>query len=87
VPHGRPNPQPPPQLGLDDHGTIALVNYVRSEVAAGRDPRPALAAEAARPGGGDGAARPWGGDAHLAPFLADDPLLGYDYDEGAADQG
>ena len=74
------------QLGLDDYGVIRAVNFARREVAAGRDPLPALrAAAAAGPGGA--AAWPWAGDEFLAPALPDDPLLGYDYDEAAADAG
>ena len=82
------------QLGLDDYGTIRVINFIRSEVAAGRDPRPLLHAETASSGDsgcGDASAkdrvRPWSPDTYLTPVVQDDPLLGYDYDETAADMG
>lgn len=67
------------QAGLDDYSTIRCVNYIRSEVLAQRDPRPALAAAAA--GGAAGSAKPWDGDQYMRPVLADDPLLFHEYDD------
>lgn len=85
------NPFPSPhgshltQLDLDDYDTIRLINYIRREVAAGVNPLAVLQAEAQKgPGSGP---HPWSSDNYLAPFLEDDPLLGYDYDEHAADEG
>jgi hypothetical protein len=75
---------PLPQLSLDDYDTIRLINYIRRSVAAGTDPRPALEAAVSA---GAGAQRPWGADEFLAPVIDDDPLLGYDYDEDAAEEG
>lgn len=73
------------QLGLDDYGTIRVINFIRAEVAAGRDPRPALSAAAAAGSSSAGteaaAAAPWSGDTYLQPVLADDPLLTYDFDD------
>jgi hypothetical protein len=74
-------------LGLDDYGTIRVINFIRTEVAAGRDPRPALTAAAAAASSSSAAASeaaagaPWSGDSYLQPVLADDPLLTYDFDE------
>lgn len=74
------------QLGLDDYGTIRVINFIRTEVAAGRDPRPALSAAAAAGSSSAAneaaaAAAPWSGDTYLQPVLADDPLLTYDFDD------
>lgn len=82
-------PRPPltpltQQLGLDDYGTIRVINFIRAEVAAGRDPRPALSTAAAgssSAGTEAGAAAPWSSDTFLQPVLADDPLLTYDFDD------
>lgn len=68
----------PPQLSLDDHDTFRVVNHIRAEVKAGRDPRPGLAAAAAAPAT---APRPWAGDAFLVPVLPDDAVLFYDFDD------
>ncbi|KAG1666582.1 hypothetical protein FOA52_000549 [Chlamydomonas sp. UWO 241] len=58
---------------LDEYDIFRCINYVREEVAAGRDPLPALKA-------GDTSA--WrGDDALLKPVLSDDALLFYDYEE------
>lgn len=67
------------QVGLDDYSTIRCVNYIRSEVSAKRDPRPALAAAAQ--GGAAGGPKPWDGDQYMKPVLDDDPLLFYEYDD------
>lgn len=32
------------KASLDDYGVIRVINYIRAEVQAGRDPRPTLAA-------------------------------------------
>jgi hypothetical protein len=79
-----PRPARPAQLSLDDYDTIRLINYIRRAVAGGADPRPALAAAAA---GSATAPRPWASDEFLAPAVEDDPLLGYDFDEDAAEEG
>lgn len=60
-----------PQKRLDEYGVIRVVNYIRSEVAAGRDPRGALS---------DGN-QPWAGDKFLQPVLPNDALLMHDFDE------
>jgi hypothetical protein len=75
-PARRPPPPPPRpchhvQLALGDYDIIKLINYVRSEVGAGRDPRPAVNAATA------GAPAPWADDAYLQPALLDDPLITY----------
>ena len=64
------------QAGLQDYDIIRCVNYIRSEAAAGRDPRQALRAAAS--GGG---ACPWADDRYLRPVLEDDALLCFDYDD------
>ena len=85
--------RPTKQLSLDDYGTFRVVNFIRSEVAAGRDPKPALAEAAAaekravlgegREGDGKGRALPlpWDDDAFLVPVDPEDPLLFYEYDD------
>jgi hypothetical protein len=75
-------------LSLDDYGTIRVINFIRREVAAGSDPLPALrAAAAAAVAGSRGAPWPWTSDEYLPPVIGDDPLLGYDYDDDAAEEG
>lgn len=64
---------------LDDYDTIRVINFIRCEVAGGRDPLPALVASAQQQQGA--AAAPWAGDEYLTPSLQDDPLITYDYDE------
>lgn len=61
------------QHGLDDYAAIKLINWLRSEAAAGRDAHTQLAAAAAAPPAGGAA--PWSGDAFLAPVVEDDPLI------------
>ncbi|GIL52530.1 hypothetical protein Vafri_8372 [Volvox africanus] len=65
------------QERLDEYGIIRVINYIRSEVAAGRDPRPPLAAS-----GSGGAA--WLDDHYLVPAMEDDALLFYDFEDLAA---
>ncbi|GIL79699.1 hypothetical protein Vretimale_12350, partial [Volvox reticuliferus] len=67
------------QERLDEYGIIRVINYIRSEVAAGRDPRPALAA-----GGGGGGGAAWLDDRYLVPAMEDDALLFYDFEDVAA---
>jgi protein arginine N-methyltransferase 3 len=59
------------QRGLDQVGTIRLINYIRAVVAVGQDPLPAL----------QGGTQPWSDDAYLRPFLPDDGLLFHDWEE------
>eukprot|EP00877_Chromochloris_zofingiensis_P002928 jgi/Chrzof1/12636/Cz07g01290.t1 len=61
---------------LTDHDIIRCINYIRAEVAAGRDPLPALASATAD-------SYPWVDDEYLIPVIPDDPLVTYDYDEDA----
>jgi hypothetical protein len=67
------------QRRLDDYDTIRVINFIRREVAAGRDPLPALVASGQQQQ--EGAAKPWAGDELLNPTLPDDPLITYDYEE------
>ena len=60
-----------PQKRLDEYGVIRVVNFIRSEVAALRDPRGAL----------NGEDQPWAGDQFLQSVLPDDALLMHDFDE------
>ncbi len=66
-----------PQVVLQDYDIIRCVNYIRSAVAAGQDPRDALKAAAAD----GGMQRPWADDRFLRPVLEDDALLYFDYDD------
>jgi hypothetical protein len=66
-------------VALQDYDTIRCVNYIRSEVAARRDPRPALSEAVS----GGSACRPWADDRYLCPVLEDDALLFFDYDDDA----
>lgn len=61
------------QRRLDEYGLIRCINFIRSEVAAGGDPRPQLAA-AAEPA-------PWADDRFLQPVLPNDALLMHDFEE------
>jgi type I protein arginine methyltransferase len=76
-------------LALDDFGTFQVINWVRAEVAAGRDPRPAVAdaVQAAGSGGGDAAPRPWADVRYLQPTLDGDALLFYEYSEDDEEDG
>jgi hypothetical protein len=67
---------------------MKVINYIRREVAAGRDPLPGLAAAAAASAGSTAGSSnssssrlPWSSDDYLAPVLPGDPLLTYDYEE------
>lgn len=65
------------QKGLDDYNMIGCINFVRAEVAAGRDPRPAVMAAELGP------KAPWAGDRYLQPVMAEDPLLFHDWQDEA----
>ena len=67
------------QAALQEYDTIRCVNYIRKEVAAGRDPRSALTAAAAA----SSELRPWADDRYLQPVLEDDALLFFDYEDNA----
>lgn len=60
---------------------IGCINFIRSEVAAGRDPRPALRNL------GRGSPVPWADEQYLQPVLAEDPLLFYDWQDEAPPPG
>ncbi|CAD7700068.1 unnamed protein product [Ostreobium quekettii] len=62
------------KTGLDEFGAIKLVNYLRSEVQAGREPLTAVK-EAAN----STDERPWNDDSYLIPTVRDDALLRIDY--------
>lgn len=66
------------QERLDEYGIIRLINYIRSEVAAGKNPLPVLAA------GGSSGAVPWLDDQYLVPTMKDDAMLSYDFEDVAA---
>lgn len=72
-------------LKMDDYDTIRLINFIRRKVASGADPLPVL--KDAVSGENSASSWPWSSDEYLAPYLEDDPLLGYDYDEDAAEKG
>lgn len=67
------------QAALQDYEIICCVNYIRNEVAAGRNPVGALNAAAAA----SSEQRPWADDRYLQPVLEDDALLFFDYDDDA----
>jgi hypothetical protein len=70
------------QRRLDDYDTIRVINFIRREVAAGRDPLPALVASGQQQQQQQECeAKPWAGDEFLNPTLPDDPLITYDYEE------
>ncbi|GFR48908.1 hypothetical protein Agub_g10857, partial [Astrephomene gubernaculifera] len=71
------------QEGLDEYGIIRVINFIRTEVAAGRDPLPLLAAS--RSSTSTSASPAWADDRYLLPALQDDALLFYDYEEVAAE--
>lgn len=62
------------QKGLSDYDTIRCINYIRTEVAAGR-----LSVEALN--GQTSDEHPWQKDQYMHPAIPDDPLLFYDFDE------
>ncbi len=66
------------QARLDDYSTIRCINFIRSEGAAGRDPRPTLAEAAAAP---SQTGQPWDDDRYLQPVLPEDALLFHDFDD------
>ncbi len=68
--HCLPSTTIPLQHGLDQLGTIRLVNFIRVQTAAGLDPRPSLAAAA--PGSG---AAPWLDDRYLQACRGETALL------------
>ncbi len=69
------------QCGMDEYEAIQCVNFIRNEVAAGRDALPQLAAAAAAPTRSAEHSRPWREERYLIPFMQDDALLLYSYDE------
>jgi len=68
------------QKALTDYDTIRCVNFIRSEVAAGKSPLQALLRD------NSAAQRPWEKDEYMRPVLPDDPLLFYDFDEDVCPQ-
>ncbi|KAL3139655.1 hypothetical protein ABBQ38_003972 [Trebouxia sp. C0009 RCD-2024] len=64
------------QNKLSDYDTVRCINYIRTEVAAGRLSAAALNEEKA-------SERPWQSDQYMHPVLPDDPLLFYDFDDEA----
>lgn len=65
-----------PQNACDEYDAIRVVNFIRTMVAAGTDPRPALAQS--------DTAAPWKDDKYLQPVIEDDALLFYEYSEHGA---
>lgn len=61
------------QRQLDDHQTIKCINYIRSAVAAGEDPKSIL----------QGGGTPYDDDKYFQPVLEDDCLLFQDFSEAA----
>ncbi|KAG7670172.1 hypothetical protein Ndes2526A_g06504 [Nannochloris sp. 'desiccata'] len=56
-----------------EYVTLKVINYIRTEVAAGRDPRPLLTLVSSN------TSAPWSDDAFLCPVLANDELLLHDW--------
>lgn len=69
------------QEKLDEYAVIQLVNYIRSQVAAGADPLPALAASTSDSAATGSRPRPWQDERYLRPVLPDDALLFFDVRE------
>jgi len=89
------------QEQLDEYDLIRVINYVRSEVKAGRDPLsgpnrtlPSGGSPGAASSSGDASASasalasaaPWRDDRFLIPVLAEDPLLCFDLREALEQQ-
>ena len=64
------------QNKLSDYDTIRCINYIRTEVAAGR-----LSVEALN--GQISGERPWQQDQYMHPALPDDPMLFHEFDDEA----
>lgn len=64
------------QNKLSDYDTIRCINYIRTEVAAGRHSVEALKGQTS-------SERPWQQDQYMHPALLDDPLLFHDFDDEA----
>lgn len=58
---------------MTDYDVIKLVNFVRSEVKSGKDPKLALAPTATE--------RPWDDDQYLMPVFMDDPLMFFEFED------
>lgn len=71
------------QVACDEYDTIRLVNFIRSTIAAGSDPRPQLSTYAHAVQHGNSAQPPWADDMYLKPVLDNDTLLFYDYSTAA----
>lgn len=61
------------QRRLNEYDLIKIVNYIRTEVAASRDPRPRLQSREIP--------APWDSDEFLQPVLPNDALLMHDFDD------
>ena len=57
-----------------------MINYIRREVAAGRDPRPALTSSSSLDATATATAAPWQDDEYLRPVLENDELMFHDWD-------
>lgn len=70
------------QAGLDEYDVLRVINYIRSRVKSGQDPKPDLEAQLQASASSPA---PWTGDHFLVPVLEEDGLLCYDYDEYLAE--
>lgn len=70
------------QTAASEYDTLKVINYIRTEVAAGRDPKPALAASTP-----SDASVPWQDDSFLRPVLDNDELLFHDWEAEGIQEG
>lgn len=62
------------QNEASEYVTLKVINYIRTEIAAGRDPRPSLTSFSP-----NNTSAPWSDDAFLCPVIANDELLLHDW--------
>jgi len=61
------------QNEASEYVTLKVINYIRAEIAAGRDPRPLQTSHSPK------TSAPWSDDSFLCPILANDELLLHDW--------
>ena len=61
------------QVHMDEYEVIKCINFIRTNVSQGRDPRSELAGAVSTP------EKPWKDDTYLMPVLPDDAMLFHDF--------
>ncbi len=56
---------------LGEYEVLQVINFIRAQVASGRDPRPELQA---------GSSKPWQDEKYLQTVMEEDALLMYDFE-------